>query len=358
MKTFDWYIIRKFLGTFFYSMLLLVLVIIVIDFVEKNDDYIEKKVSYFSVIYDYYFNFAPYIANILSPITIFIAVVFVTSKLAFHSEIIAILSSGMSYNRLLFPFLLSSGVISIFTFYLMGWVIPEANKKRIAFEIAYIKNPYRYSNRDIHLKIGPETYIYMESYNNMENVGYKFSMEHIVKNRLIKKLMAPRVFWDTDKKCWTIEQFEIRKFEGMKEKITNGKTLDTVINLNPTEFSSNWQKEETMKSPELTEFIHTQQARGKGNLEPYIVKKYQRFTYPFATIILTLIGVVMSSRKSRGGIGLQVAIGFLLAFMYILFVIMSSTIATNGSVPPLLAVWLPNIIFSFIGFALLWFMPK
>lgn len=358
MKILDFYIIKKFLTTFIYVVLLLVLIIVVIDFVEKNDDYIEKKVPYTTVIFDYYLYFAPYIANMLSPITVFIAVVFVTSKLASHSEIIAILTSGVNYTRFLVPYLISALFIGIITYWLIGWIIPDSNKKRIAFEIEYIKNVYTFNQRDIHLKIGENSYIYMESYNNFDNVGYKLCMEHIENNRLLKKLLSNRIQWNETQKNWHIDDYTLRTFDDEKEKLTMGASKDTVIMLSPADFASDWQKEETLTNSELDKFIETQRARGRDNLESYIVKKYQRFTYPFATLVLTFIGVIVSSRKSRGGIGYVIALGFLLAFAYIIFVIMSSSIATNGSVHPLLAVWLPNIIFSIVGLIMLFTIPK
>ena len=358
MKLLDKYILKKFLTTFFFVVLLCVLIICVIDFTEKNDDFIKNNVGIGSVLFDYYFNLIPFYANMLSPITVFIAVVFVTAKLASHTEIIAILSSGVSFRRLLVPYIIGATIIGAIIFGLLGWVIPNANKTRVAFEIKYIKNPFNYDARNIHIRVGPESYVYMESYNNTANVGYKFALERIVGTDLKSKLTSEVISWNPEKKKWRIDNYTLRTFNGEKETLSYGQAMDTTLNLLPKDFASTYRLSETFTLPELNRYIAEKEARGADDTEIYLIEKYERFSYPFAIIVLTIIGVILSSRKSRGGVGLQIALGFALAFVFIIFVIMSRSLAQVGDVPPMIASWIPLMIFSVIGAVLYKTVPR
>jgi lipopolysaccharide export system permease protein len=360
MKLLDKYILKKFLTTFFFVVMILVSVICVIDFTEKNDDFIKTQPPASAIIVDYYLNLFPYWANMLSPITVFIATVFVTAKLAAHTEIIAILSSGVSFRRLMVPYVIGSVLVGLMTFGLIGWVIPNANKTRVAFELQYIKNPFYFSDRNIHIKVAPRTYVYMESYSNQSNVGYQFTMEDIDINniKMRRKLSAERVSWQPEKENWKVENYTLRTFDGMDETISHGQSLDTIINLSPKDFSNTYGLNETLTLTELQNFINELRDRGADNVETYLIEKYERFTYPFAIVILTIIGVILSARKVRGGTGGQIALGFALAFVYILFVIVSRSLAQGGGMDPLLATWMPNIIFSFVGLILYKTVPR
>ncbi|HEY8399854.1 MAG TPA: LptF/LptG family permease [Cytophagaceae bacterium] len=349
MKIIDRYILKKFLTAFVFVVSLLVLVICVIDFTEKNDDFIKNNVAVSAILGDYYLNFIPYLANMLSPITVFIATVFVTAKMASHTEVIAILSSGISFRRMMVPYIIGSTLIAIATFYLIGWVIPNANKVRVAFENQYVKNAFFFEGRNIHMKIAPTTYIYMESYNNQLQVGYQFTIETIEGTELKSKLKANKITWQQDKGKWLLDKYSVRTFDGMKEELIYGEHLDTTIALSPKDFESTYLLHETFTLPELDNYIRELKERGAENIEIYLTEKYERYTYPFAIIILTIIGVIVSARKTREGSGFQIAFGFLLAFIYIIFVIMSRSVAQVGSIGPLIAAWLPNIIFAGIG---------
>ena len=358
MKLLDKYILKKFLTTFVFVVLLCVLIICVIDFTEKNDDFIKNNVSFKSIMLDYYINLIPFYANMLSPITVFIATVFVTAKLASHTEIVAILSSGISFRRMLVPYIIGATLIGGVIFALIGWVIPNANKTRVAFEIKYIKNPFNYDARNIHIRVGPETYVYMENYNNTANVGYKFSLENIEGVSLKSKLSSDMVAWNPEKKKWHIDNYTLRTFNGDKETLSYGTQLDTALNLLPKDFASTFRLAETFTLPELNKFIKDKQERGADDVETYLVEKYERFSYPFAIIVLTIIGVILSSRKARGGVGYQIALGFALAFIFIIFVIMSRSLAQVGDVPPMIASWIPLMIFSAIGAVLYKTVPR
>ena len=358
MKLLDKYILKKFLVTFFFVVLLCVLIICVIDFTEKNDYFIKNNVGIRSILFDYYLNLIPFYANMLSPITVFIATVFVTAKMASHTEIIAILSSGVSFRRMLVPYIIGATMIGAVIFALLGWIIPNANKTRVAFEIKYIKNPFNYDARNIHMRVGPQSYVYMESYNNTANVGYKFALETIDGTDLKSKLTSDAISWNPESKKWRIQDYVLRTFNGENETLSYGKGVDTTLNLFPKDFASTFRLAETFTLPELNKYIKEKQDRGAYDTDTYLVEKYERFSYPFAIIVLTIIGVILSSRKSRGGVGLQIALGFALAFVFIIFVIMSRSLAQVGDVPPMIASWIPLMIFSVIGAFLYKTVPR
>lgn len=357
MKIIDQYILKKFLGTFLFVVLLLVSIVTVIDFTEKNDDFIESKLGVVEIL-GYYLDFIPYVASLITPITVFIAVVFVTSKLAGNTEIIAILSGGVSFRRLLFPYFLGACLIAGVSFWLNGWIIPNANKDRIEFELKYVKSPFYYDESDIHIKVAPEAYAYMENYNNNSEVGYRFTLEKIRGNEMLEKLSARRIEWDSASTKWKLKDWTLHTFSGEEETVESGSEMDTTINIHPDDFGSTYQMFETMTMPELDNYIAKQQERGGNDIPIYRVEKYIRYMSPFTAIILTFIGVIMSARKARGGSGFQIALGFLIAFVYIIFFIFARSLAEVNSITPLLAVWLPNIVFTAVGLVLYNTVPR
>lgn len=357
MKILDLYIIKKFLGTFFFVVLLLVAVVSVIDYTEKNDDFMEHQLKLGEVL-SYYINFIPYVASLITPITVFIAVVFVTSKLAGNTEIIAILSSGVSFRRLMVPYMIGALFIAAISFWLNGWVIPNANKNRIAFEIKYVKSPFYYDERNIHMKISPEAYAYMESYNNNADVGYRFTLEKIEGNQMLEKLTARRIEWDSTSAKWKLKNWTLHTFNGMDESIDTGNEMDTTLNIHPKDFGSTYGMYETLTLGELDRHIAMLRERGANDIPLYLVEKYIRYMSPFTAIILTFIGVIMSARKARGGSGFQIALGFGIAFLFIIFFIFSRSIAETNTVNPVIAVWVPNIIFTGVGLILYKFIPR
>ena len=358
MKLLDAYILKKFLTAFFFVVVLLVTVIVVIDITERLDDFITSGASFSTVITDYYLNFIPYIANMLSPITVFIATVFVTAKLAAHTEIVAILSSGVSFKRLLFPYFIGSLIIAIGTFFLIGWVIPKANKGRVDFENRYFESEYFYEGRNVHMKIAPETYIYLESYNSAMNIGYQFSLETIRNNKMEYKLKTDKITWDSTQHLWHVDAYSERILLNGNEIYREGKGKNLKISLNPKDFGNTYMLQSTFTLPKLLDYIKELESKGAENINIYQVEKYERITYPFAIIILTMIGVVVSARKSRGGTGFQIAFGFILAAIYILMVIVSRNFANVGDISPLVASWIPNILFTLIGFQMYRNVPK
>ncbi len=359
MKILDLYIIKKFLTTYFFAVLIIVSIIMVIDYTEKIDNFIDNKASLHAVLVDYYLNFIPYWANYISPLMVFIATVFFTANLAARTEIIAILSTGVSFTRFIRPYIIASSIVGILTFFMVGWVIPNANKTRIAFERKYVVGSYYYSGRDVHIKIGPHDYAYMESYDTGSQTGYKFSLDKIEGHELKTKLLADHITWDSTRRKWSIFDYRVRTFlPNGKQKLTYGTKIDTTLNLLPKDFESTYQIHETLTNSELERTINQIRSRGADGIEIFLIEKYLRFANPFAVIILSVIGVIVSARKSRGGVGFQIALGFMLAFLYILFFMMSKGIAQSGGMPPLLAVWLPNLVFTGIGVILYYTVPR
>ncbi|RLD63120.1 MAG: hypothetical protein DRJ01_04540 [Bacteroidetes bacterium] len=349
MKKLDLYIIKKFLGTFVYSIALIIVIVIVFDISEKMDDFIDKEAPLTAIIFDYYLNFIPYFINLFGSLFIFIAVIFFTSKMAEDTEIIAILSSGVSFKRFLFPYFISSFVIALVSFILIEWVIPPANKVRLDFEEKYIKNAYRNRDKNIHRQVEKNVFVYMESYNNFYDIGYKFSIEKFENKQLKSKLIADYVQWDTVKNKWKIHNYFIRDLDGMNEKITSGRSIDSTINMLPEDFTQRLNVVETMNMQELNKFIDEQKMIGSENITTFLIEKYRRIAFPFSTFILTLIGVSLSSRKTRGGVGINIGLGLLIAFSYILFMQIFTVFSTNSSMNPLISVWIPNLIYAVIA---------
>jgi lipopolysaccharide export system permease protein len=358
LKTIDGYIIRKFLGTFLYAIAIIICIVIIFDISEKLDDFLRTKASLHSIIFDYYINFIPFFINLFSPLFTFISVIFFTSKMASNTEIVAILSSGVSFRRFLLPYMMAAAVLATLSFILINFVIPKANKKRLEFEESFIRNRYMFNDMNVHRQIEPGTYIYMESYNNIDNIGFKFALEKIVDGKLKSKLIADNIVWDTIKHEWQINNYYSRKIYDFKESIKVGATMDTILNMHPKDFGTRLNNVETMNYFELNKFIEKETMKGSDEVPFFMIEKYQRMSMPFSTFILTLIGVALASRKVRGGIGLHIGLGILLSFSYILFMQVANTFATYGGLHPLIAVWIPNVIFLFIAILLLRTAPK
>lgn len=348
-KLLDWYIVRKFLGTFFFALALIISIAIVFDISEKIDDFLERKAPIEKIVFDYYLNFIPYFGNLFSPLFIFISVIFFTSRMAGQTEIIAMLSSGISFRRLLAPYMVACILLASLSLYMNNYVLPHANTERLAFETVYIKNRFVYSNKNVHRQIAPGQFIYFESYNNLDNIGYQFSYEKIENGKLVFKLLSERILWDSIQKKWTIENYFIRTIDGMNESIQSGFRKDTLFHFYPEEFNRRTNFIETMDTPELNRYIEQEIMRGSEEVPFYLIEKHRRISLPFATFILSIIGVSLSSKKVRGGIGVQIGTGILLSFTYIMFMQVSQTFATNGNMPAWLAVWTPNIVFGIVA---------
>lgn len=356
MKILDKYILKQFFVTYIFVVIILLLVVSVIDYSEKSDDFLTVPIN--EIIFDYYVNFLLFVANLITPIIVFIATVFITARFASRTELIAILSGGVSFRRIMLPYLVGATVIASATFALNAWVIPLANKTKIKFEIAYVKNPFRFNERNIHFKLDSNIYAYMQSYNNSVQKGYKFTLERVERFKIVEKMSAESIEWDTLQKKWHIPTYRIHYFEGENENIEKGKNIDTLLNLYPKDFENTHRLYETLTTKELNAYIDEQVERGNSNIGLFVIEKYQRLASPFAIIILTILGVVVSSRKSRQGTGFQIALGFILSFAFLILVIVGRSVGQSGTIDPNLAVWLPNLIFSIITAYLYFKVPK
>ncbi len=359
MRKLDFYILKKFLGTFIFAILLIISISVVFDLTEKLDNFFETNAPLKAIVWDYYKNFIPYFANLFTPLFVFIAVIFFTSQMAYRSEIIAILSSGISFKRMMYPYFLGAAIIAIFSFFLGGYVIPPANKVRIDFENRYIKNRRETGMSNIHMQIKPGLFVYMRRYSSFRESGDDFSLEEFAGHALKLKITAATARYDTISREWRLKDYVRREFlDSNKVVLTKGVEMDTLLNMTPSDFKEERNFFETMTNTELTNYINDQRSRGVGNIEPYVIEKYQRVASPFSAFILTLIGVSLASRKVRGGMGLHIGTGITLSFAYILFMTISTTFAINGNLSPLVAVWIPNLVFASIGAYLYVKAPK
>ena len=359
LKRLDRYIIVKFLGTYFFAIALIISIAVVFDVNENIDDFINNKAPLKAIMFDYYLNFIPYYTNLFSPLFVFIAVIFFTSKLAENSEIIAMFSTGMSFKRLMVPYMISAAIIALVTYVLSTEVIPTGSVTRLKFEEVYKNKRQTDYARNIQLEVDTGVVAYMERYENFNKTGYRFSLDKFENHKLVSHLTARRITYDTAATHrWIIKDYMIREMKGMRETITRGDRLDSVINMEPQDFLITRGQQETMTSRQLRQYIDNQKQRGFANIKVFEVEYYRRIATSFAAFILTVIGLSLSSQKRKGGMGLHLGIGIGLSFSYILFQTISSTFAINGNTPPNLAVWIPNILYLFIAIYLYRKAPK
>ena len=359
LKRLDRYIIVKFLGTYFFAIALIISIAVVFDVNENIDRFINNKAPLEAIVFDYYLNFIPYYTNLFSPLFVFIAVIFFTSKLAENSEIIAMFSTGMSFKRLMVPYMISAAIISAVTFVLGTEVIPTGSVTRLKFEEQYKKKKSADYARNIQLEVDTGVVAYMERYENYNKTGYRFSLDKFEDHKLVSHLTARRITYDTASyHKWIIRDYMIREMRGMKEVITRGERIDSIIKMEPQDFLITRGQQETMTSPQLREYIQKQKQRGFANIKEFEVEYHRRIAMSFAAFILTAIGLSLSSRKVKGGMGLHLGIGLALSFSYILFQTISATFAISGNMPPALAVWVPNILYLFIAIYLYHKAPK
>ncbi|MBC6401550.1 MAG: LptF/LptG family permease [Ekhidna sp.] len=357
MKKIDKYILKKLLVTFVFVVGMLVLIICVIDFAEKNDDFIKNEVST-KLIRDYYLSFIPYIASLMTPITVFITTVLVTAKMAAKTEIIAILAAGISFKRMMFPYLVAAIIIGASSFYLNSYVMPDANKFRIDFELNYLEDPFYNTDKHIHFKVGPQEYIYLYRYDSRRDIGTTTTLERIEGTKLTEKITARQLVWIDSTARWKLKRWQRRSILDNMETLDEGSEIDTLLNLRPADFGNKDRHWETMTMNELSDYIELQRSRGADDVPLYQIEQYIRFMQPFTVVILMAIGVIMSARKSRQGTGFQIALGFLIAFMFIIAFILAKSIAEAGSMNTILAIWIPNIIFSVVSLLLYKTVPQ
>lgn len=349
-KTIDRYIIRKFLGTYVFAIILLLAIVVMFDINEKLDAFLKAPLH--ATIVDYFLNFIPYFANQFAPLFTFIAVIFFTSKLAMHNEIVAMLSSGMSFRRLLRPYMVSAAVIAAASFVLSAYIIPPANVKRINYTNTYVKNKRVDYGANIMLMVAPNEIAYINRYDNITKTGIRFSLESFDKDkRLVSRLTATSIRWDTLYN-WRVNDYVIRDFRDGREYISKGMSLDTIIPFEPRDFLIAVNDCEKMTTPALARYVERQKERGVANIRTFEVEYHRRFAMTAAAFILTIIGMSLSSRKVKGGMGLNIGIGLVLSFGYILFMTVTKTFALSGLTSAMIAMWIPNVLFSLIALVL------
>ncbi|MCR4602147.1 MAG: LptF/LptG family permease [Prevotella sp.] len=349
----DRYIIRKFIGTYIFAILLIISISIVFDFNENMAKFANNHAPWRAIIFDYYANFVPYFANLFSPLFVFIAVIFFTSKLAGNSEIIAMLATGTSFRRLLRPYLLSAALIAGINFVLGAYVIPNGNIVRQNFETIYKNKKKNTSASNVMLQVGPGVVAYIQQYDNTTKRGYGFGLYKFDQKKLTSHMTANVIQYDTisdTRYHWKASNYKIRTLKGLREKIETGSQIDTVIMMEPMDLVYSKGQQEQFTSPELLRYISKQQERGSTNVVQYEVEYHKRIATSFASFILTIIGASLSARKRKGGMGLALGIGLALSFAYILLQTISATFAIQASFPPVLAAWLPNILYLFIAY--------
>jgi lipopolysaccharide export system permease protein len=405
MKILDKYIIKKVLTTFIYVVLILVAIIAIIDVTEKIDKFARNSLGPAQIL-GYYLDFIPWIAGLITPITVFIAIVYVTSRMAGHTEIIAILSSGVSFRRLLAPYFMAAFIVAVVSFYLNGWVIPKSNRERLNFELTYFQNKKYFEERNVHMQVQPNVYLFLQNYNNISNTGYQFTLERFEDNRLMEKLTADHIQWDTTKQKWVLKYWKFKKVDtlfttpaepkkrmGVESSLTTtdtltlpqlkrkrvlrdtsvgtpksvlsnqisdqqGSEMDTTLAITPKDFENNTRSYDGMTIPELRAHIKKLNFRGSTGVQVFQTEEQIRYASPFTIFVLVFMGVIVSSRKSRGGTGFQIALGFLLSFIFILFFTMTRTFGETGSMPPILAAWLPTLVFGVIAAGMYKYVPR
>ena len=353
LRKIDWYISKKFITTFFLSLLLIIVIVIIFDLSEKIDYFVKNDAPLKAIVFDYYFNYIPYLVNMFASLFVFITVIFFTSRMAANSEIIAILSCGVSFHRMIVPFLATAALIALFSLGLTFFVIPHANATRVEFEAQYIKRHNNYNLRDLHYQISPGQFVYIESFSRWNNTAYKFTIENMDGHRLTRKVSAETAVWDSTMAGWHLNKVFIRDYtSGLKDNVSFKEQQDTVIALQIKDLFNNEKTVETLNIRELNDLIATQKMRGDANVMYAAIERQRRVTMPFSVLILTIIGVSLSARKRRGGIGWNIAIGIALAFSYIFFLRMSEMFVYTDTLPPGVAMWLPNLLYAVIAYFL------
>ena len=345
----DKYIIKKFLTNYVFMITLIISIAIVFDINEKIDKFMNNHASLKEIVVNYYFNFVPYYTNLFSPLFVFLAVIFFTSKMANNSEIIAILSNGISFKRLMRPYMFGAMIIAILTLIFSSYIIPPSNKIRLKFEHTYIDSHLnKTSDNNIQFMVDKGTIAYFGSFDLTSNTGYNFSLDHFDSLQLVSRLTAQTIRYDSAYH-WTAENYQIRKFKGIKENVVKGSSIDTTLQIIPQDFVVATTDQQQMSSSQLRRHIQKQKERRMGNIQPFQIEYYSRFASAMSAFILTLIGASLSARKVKGGMGMNIGIGLALSMAYIISMTISSSFAVSGAVSPLIAANIPNIIFTAIA---------
>ena len=359
IKKLDKYIIGKFMGAFFLALLLLTVLVVIFDLSEKIDDFVEREAPLKAVVVDYYLNFIPYFMNQYSPMVVFLTVILFTSRMAQNTEIIAILSCGTSFHRMMVPYLVSAGIVALLSLGLGLWVIPRANETRVAFEQIYNPRAKVKFGHDMHYKLEDNKFVYFESFSSWNNTAYNFTLEQVSDEHLVSKLSAESAQWDSLGGKWKLRNWFIRDYgEGLSDRIRSGKQLDTTLSLTIDDFYYNDYTIEQLDAAQMDQLIETQLARGDATVKNAQMQKHRRYSLPLSAFILTIIAVSLCSKKRRGGMGWNIAVGLALGFSYILFEQFSKMFVVTDTLPAGIATWIPNILYAIIAAILYIIAPK
>ena len=355
LKKIDRYLISKFLSTYIFVILIIISIAIVFDINENIDKFVSRNATLKQIVFDYYVNFVPYYSNLFSQLFVFVSVIYFTTKLAENSEIIAMMSTGLSFPRLLRPYIISSIIISCLTFYLSSYVIPEGSEKLIKFENTFKKNNVRTYTTNVQLEVDKGVIAYIGRYEDRVKTGYEFFLDKFKNKKLVSHLQANTIRYDSlseEPYHWILTNYEIRDLQGMREILSSGSRLDTIIKMEPQDFMITKGQQETLTSPKLKQYINRQKERGFANIKEFEFEYWKRGASSFAIIILTIMGASLSARKRKNGMGIALGIGIFLSLFYIMFQTVSKTFAVNLNIHPMLAAWMPNIFFSIIAYIL------
>ena len=353
LRRLDKYIVAKFIGTYIFSIILIISISIVFDVNENLHKFSTYNAPLKAIVFDYYANFVPYFANLFSPLFVFIAVIFFSSKLAGNSEIIAMLAAGVSFKRLLRPYMISAAIIAAANFYLGGWVIPKGNQVKMEFESKYKNNKINTSASNVQLMVSPGVIAYLQQYDDQNRTGYGFSLDKFENKKLVSHMTASVIRYDSisdSRYHWKAQSYKIRTLKGLREEIESGAVIDTLIQMEPMDLVFSDGQQETLTLTDLRNYISKQVERGSVNVAQYEVEYHKRIASSFASFILTIIGVSLSSRKRKGGMGMYLGIGLALSFSYILLQTICATFAVNADTPAMLAAWIPNILYVIIAY--------
>src|SRR5688572_23384839 len=350
IKKIDWYIIKKFLVTFFFCMFIMTTLAVAVDISEKTDDFVKSGLSTKKIFLNYYIGFIPWIWGMLYPLFVFIAVIFFTSKMALRSEVIAILANGVSYNRWLRPYLLAGLFFAVILFFAARFVLPKGNGIRSRFQSTYIDNSSQTGVfNNVYRRVDSVTYMGMKNYDTARLAAGNFFMEKVKNNKVIYNLRAQRIEWDKSVNKWRLSAVVIRNIDSMGERISKQDVMHMDLNIKPYELRKDEYLKDNLTTPELADYIKNEEMRASEGLNPLKVEMYRRVATPFTVLLLTLIGAVIAGRKTRGGSGLHLAIGIIIAAVFIVSDKFSTTFSVKGNLPPILAAWIPNIFFSFVA---------
>ena len=348
----DRYIIGKFLGTYFFSMILIISIAVVFDFNENIDKFLQHDAPMHEIMFDYYLNFIPFYSNLFSQLFVFIAVIFFTTKLAENSEIIAMLSTGTSFGRIVRPYMISAAIIALLNYGLGAYIIPKGNVKRVKFENKYKNRGRQDFNANVQMEVDTGVIAYFGRYEDSQKMAYEFTLDKFENKKLVKHLQAMTIQYDTlsyEPYHWVITNYQTRNLQGLREIIQSGSKLDTIIKITPQDLLVSRDMEMTLTTPELKTYIERQKARGFANIQQFEVEYWKRGATSFATFILTIIGVSISARKRKNGMGIALGIGLALILTYIMFQTVVSSLAVNANFPAMIAVWIPNAVFAFVA---------